>query len=77
MSRRHRIAAAVAAGALGLSSAVGLAACGSSEGGREDPERGNLGDTSSQSPQEVETGPTTLGSTGETQPTVDQTETGP
>ena len=75
MPRRHRIAAAVAAGALGLCTA-GLAACGGSEGGRENVERGNLGNTS-QGPQEIETGPTTLGSTGETQPTVDQTETGP
>ena len=73
MSPRHRIAAAVAAGALGLCTA-GLAACGDSGGGRENVDRGNPGDTS-QGPQTVETGPTTLGSTGETQPTVDQTQT--
>ncbi len=75
MAPRHRIAAAVAAGAMGLCTA-GLVACGGSEGSRENVERGNLGNTS-QGPQTVETGPTTLGSTGETQPTVDQTETGP
>ncbi|HEX2084906.1 MAG TPA: hypothetical protein VHF89_04420 [Solirubrobacteraceae bacterium] len=72
MARRHRIAATVAAGALGLS----LAACGDEEGSRENVERGNLGNTS-EGPQTVETGPTTLGSTGETQPTVDQVPTTP
>lgn len=75
MPTRHRIAAAVVAAALGLCTA-GLAACGGQEGGRENVERGNLGDTS-QGPQTVETGPTTLGSTGETQPTVDQNEQTP
>ncbi|HEX8122691.1 MAG TPA: hypothetical protein VF549_15655 [Solirubrobacteraceae bacterium] len=76
MPSRHRIAATLAAGALGLS--LGLAACGSedSEGSRENVERGNLGNTSA-GPQTVETGPTTLGSTGEEQPEIDQTETGP
>jgi hypothetical protein len=68
MPSRHRIAAALAAGALGLS--LGLAAC-----GREDTERSNPGETS-ESPSTVETGPTTLGSTGEDQPEVDQTDTG-
>jgi hypothetical protein len=47
--------------------ALGLAACGDDEGSRENVERGNLGNTS-QGPQTVETGPTTLGSTGEDQP---------
>jgi hypothetical protein len=75
MLRRHRIAAAATAGALGLCTA-GLAACGDQEGSRENVERGNLGNTS-QGPQTVETGPTTLGSTGETQPTVDQNEETP
>ena len=75
MPLRQRLLAAVAAALLGVSTAA-LAACGGSEGGRENVERGNLGNTS-QGPQTVETGPTTLGSTGETQPTVDQTETAP
>lgn len=74
MPRRNQIAATLAAGALGLS--LGLAACGDSEGSRENQERGNLGNTS-QGPQTVETGPTTLGSTGETQPTIDQDESTP
>jgi hypothetical protein len=55
---------------------LGLAACGDSEGSRENPERGNLGNTS-QGPQTVETGPTTLGSTGEDQPEITQTQTTP
>ena len=75
MPRARRIAAALVAAALGVSTA-GLAACGDSEGSRENVERGNLGNTS-QGPQTIETGPTTLGSTGTDQPEVDQTETGP
>lgn len=71
MPRRHRLAATLAAALLGLATA-GLASCGS----REDPERGNIGNTSA-GPQTIETGPTTLGSTGETQPEVDETETAP
>ena len=67
-----RLAALVTAFALGLS----LAACGDEEGSRENVERGNLGNTS-QGPQTVETGPTTIGATGETQPTVDQVPTTP
>ena len=51
-------------------------ACGDSEGGRENVERGNPGNTS-QGPQTVETGPTTLGSTGEDQPEITQTQTTP
>ena len=51
-------------------------ACGDSEGSRENVERGNLGNTS-QGPQEIETGPTTLGSTGEDQPEITQTQTTP
>ncbi len=74
MPRRHRFAASLAAGTLGLG--LGLAACGDSEGSRENQERGNLGNTS-QGPQTVETGPTTLGSTGETQPKIDQNENTP
>ena len=70
----RRLAALLTAFALGLS--LSVAACGDSEGSRENVERGNLGNTS-QGPQTVETGPTTLGSTGEEQPSVDQTETGP
>ena len=73
MPRRHRIAAALAAAALGMTLA---AACGDSEGGRENVERGNPGNTS-QGPQTVETGPTTLGSTGEDQPEITQTQTTP
>ncbi len=72
---RHRIAAALTAAALGVA-AAGLAACGDSEGSRENVERGNLGNTS-QGPQTVETGPTTLGSTGEDQPEITQTQTTP
>ncbi|HEX8086229.1 MAG TPA: hypothetical protein VF529_18190 [Solirubrobacteraceae bacterium] len=64
--------AALAATAL----ALGLAACGDDEGGRENVERGNLGNTS-QGPQTVETGPTTLGATGEDQPEITQTQTTP
>ncbi len=75
MPLRRRILAAAAAGLLGLSTAA-LAACGDSEGGRENVERGNLGNTS-QGPQTVETGPTTLGATGEDQPEIDQNETTP
>ena len=75
MPRRRRLAAALAAALLGLATA-GLAACGDSEGSRENQERGNLGNTS-QGPQTVETGPTTLGSTGEEQPEIDQNETTP
>ena len=71
MPRARRIAVALAAGALGVSAGV---ACGDDEGGRENVERGNLGETS-QGPQEVETGPTTLGATGEDQPEVTQTQT--
>ena len=41
-----------------------------------DHERGNLGNTS-QGPQEIETGPTTLGATGEDQPEITQTQTTP
>ena len=67
-----RLAALLTAFALGLA----LAACGDSEGSRENVERGNLGNTS-QGPQTIETGPTTLGSTGTDQPEIDQTETGP
>ncbi|MDQ3741562.1 MAG: hypothetical protein M3320_02925 [Actinomycetota bacterium] len=74
MPRRNRIVASLAAGALGLT--LGLAACGDSETGRENQERGNLGNTS-QGPQTVETGPTTLGSTGEEQPDITQTQTTP
>ena len=73
MSRRHRIAAALAAAAAGMT--VGVA-CGDGEGSRENVERGNLGNTS-QGPQTVETGPTTLGSTGEDQPEITQTQTTP
>jgi hypothetical protein len=75
MPRRARPLAALAAAVLGLASA-GLAACGDEEGSRENVERGNLGNTS-QGPQEIETGPTTLGSTGEEQPEIDQNETTP
>ncbi len=74
MARPHRLAALVASGALGLS--LGLAACGDSEGSRENQERGNLGNTS-QGPQTVETGPTTLGSTGDDQPEITQPQTTP
>ena len=66
MPNRRLIAAVLAAAVLGPATA-GLAACGDSEGSRENVERGNLGNTS-QGPQTVETGPTTLGATGEDQP---------
>ncbi|HEV2061511.1 MAG TPA: hypothetical protein VGR12_01555 [Solirubrobacteraceae bacterium] len=68
----RRLAALVSASALALT----LGACGDEEGSRENVERSNLGNTG-EGPQTIETGPTTLGSTGEEQPTVDQTETGP
>ena len=68
----RRLAALVSAFALGLT----LATCGDQEGSRENVERGNLGNTS-QGPQTIETGPTTIGSTGTDRPEVDQTETGP
>ena len=76
MPRRHRIAAAVAAGALGLCTAGLAGACGDGGGGRENVERSNQGDTS-QGPQTVETGPTTLGATGEDQPEITQEQTTP
>ena len=69
----RRTAVALTAAALGASIAV---ACGDAEGSRENVERGNLGNTS-QGPQTVETGPTTLGSTGEDQPEITQTQTTP
>ena len=69
----RRAAVALTAAALGMSVAV---ACGDSGGGRENVERGNQGDTS-QGPQEIETGPTTLGSTGDDQPEITQTQTTP
>ena len=69
MSRRPLALAATAF-------ALSLAACGDDEGSRENVERGNLGNTS-QGPQTVETGPTTLGSTGEDQPEITQTQTAP
>ncbi len=68
--RRRALAASLAAAALGL------AACGDEEGSRENVERGNLGNTS-QGPQTIETGPTTLGATGEEQPEITQTQTSP
>ncbi|HEX8205131.1 MAG TPA: hypothetical protein VF587_03630 [Solirubrobacteraceae bacterium] len=70
----RRLSAVLTAFVLGLS----LAACGGDDntGGRENVERSNQGETG-QGPTTVETGPTTLGSTGEDQPQVDQTETGP
>jgi hypothetical protein len=70
----RRLAALLTAVVLGLS----LAACGDddSTGSRENVERSNQGE-SGDGPTTVETGPTTLGSTGEDQPEVDQTETGP
>ena len=69
----RRLLAALTAAVLGMTLA---AACGDSEGGRENVERGNPGNTG-QGPQTVETGPTTLGATGEDQPEIDQTETAP
>ena len=68
----RRLLAALTAAVL----ATAFAACGDSEGGRENVERGNPGNTG-EGPQTVETGPTTLGSTGEDQPEIDQTETAP
>jgi hypothetical protein len=70
----RRLAALLTAFVLGLT----LAACGddSGGGGRENVQRSNQGETG-EGPTTIETGPTTLGSTGETQPEVDQTETGP
>ena len=70
----RRLAALLAAFAAGLTLAV--AACGDSEGSRENVEKGNLGNTS-QGPQTVETGPTTIGSTGTDQPQITQTQTTP
>ena len=70
----RRLAALLTAFALGLTLAV--TACGDSETGRENVERGNKGNTS-QGPQTVETGPTTLGSTGTDQPEITQTQTTP
>ena len=72
-ARLRSVTAALTALVLGASLAV---ACGDSEGSRENVERGNLGNTSD-GPQTVETGPTTLGSTGEDQPEVTQTQTTP
>ena len=69
----RRLATALAALVIGAT--VGVA-CGDSEGGRENVERGNKGNTS-QGPQTVETGPTTLGSTGSDQPEITQTQTTP
>ena len=71
----RRLAALLTAFVLGIS----FAACGDDEGtgGRENVERSNEGETPEDTPTTVETGPTTLGSTGEDQPEVDQTETGP
>ncbi len=70
----RRLAALLTAFALGLT--LSVTACGDSESGRENVERGNLGNTS-EGPQTIETGPTTLGATGETQPSVDQVPTTP
>ena len=70
MSRR--LAAALTAALLGMS----FAACGDSDGGRENVDQGNPGDVSG-GPTSVETGPTTLGSTGEDQPEITQTQTTP
>jgi hypothetical protein len=67
MPRPRRIAAALAAASLAMS----FAACGD-----DDVERGNPGETPD-GPAEVETGPTTLGSTGEDQPEITQTQTTP
>jgi hypothetical protein len=68
----RRLAALLTAFALGLAAA----SCGDEEGSRENVERSNQGETS-QGPQTTETGPTTLGSTGEDQPEVTQTTTSP
>jgi hypothetical protein len=70
----RQITAALAALALG----VGLAtACGGG-GSRESVDQSNQGElTAPGSQSTIETGPTTLGATGETQQTVTQTETGP
>jgi hypothetical protein len=68
----RRLAALLTAIVLGVS----FAACGDDESDRENVERSNQGETP-EGPTTVETGPTTLGSTGEDQPEVDQTETGP
>jgi hypothetical protein len=68
----RRLAAVLTAFVLGLAAA----SCGDEEGSRENVERGNLGNTS-EGPSTVETGPTTLGSTGEDQPEITQTQTAP
>ena len=69
----RRITAVVAALILGAGTA---AACGSESGDRESVDQSNQGENSSQGGNQViETGPTTLQSTG-TQPTVTQEEGG-
>ena len=64
----RRRAAVLASAVLALT----LAACGDDD----EVDRGNPGDAS-QGPKTVETGPTTLGSTGEDQPEITQTQTAP
>jgi hypothetical protein len=70
----RRLAVALTAATLGMGLA---AACGDSEGSRENVERGNQGNTGDAGAVTVETGPTTIGSTGEDQPQVTQEQTTP
>ena len=71
----RQISAARAALVLGATSA---AACGDSGGDRENVDQSNQGElTAPGSESTIETGPTTLGATGETQPSVTQPEDGP
>lgn len=70
----RQITAGLAALVLGASVAT---ACGGG-GDRESVDQSNQGElTAPGSESTIETGPTTLGATGETQPTVTQSETGP
>ena len=64
-------------GALVLGASVATA-CGGGGGDRESVDQSNQGElTAPGSESTIETGPTTLGATGETQPTVTQPEDGP
>ena len=70
----RQITAALAALVLGLTTAT---ACGGG-GDRESVDQSNQGElTAPNSESTIETGPTTLGATGETQPSVTQPEDGP
>jgi hypothetical protein len=80
MRRRNQIVALILSAVLGAAAAVGVAACGGQSGGsRENVERGNLGNNTSQgpAPSTVETGPAQIQPTGTDQPDITQPTTGP